>query len=204
MDKWAYHKAILKKFNFVLDVEAASSFPSDVDVTYSWGKPDYIYTQYIHKTGVVFAQITDDGRFLMLANRLYNNRSMGPKVEGPDGTFERNRPVSSHYQQTNRSPATSPLARPVQETHTSPLTREKEKLQTAEEIKDEVEAFCRDEEALKAFYETAIKPPASPSPRMTPTVRSAPVFDVVVPSLRLPPPTTGTNVRDPSPQASKP
>jgi hypothetical protein len=204
VDKWAYHKAILRKFNFVLDVEAASSFPSDVDVTYSWGEPDYLYTQYIHKTGVIFAQITDDGRLLLLANRLYNNRSTVSRVEGTDGTFERNRPVSSHHQQANRSPTSSPLARPVSETHLLPLAREKEKLLTAVDIKDEVEAFCRDEEALKAFYEIAIKPHASPSPRMTPSVRSAPIFDVAVPSLRLPPPTTGANVRDPSPQASQP
>ena len=205
VDNWAYHKAILKKFNFVLDVEAASSFPSDVDVTYSWGKPSYRYTQYIHKTGVVFAQITDEGQFLMLANRLYNNRSMGSRLEGVDGTFERNRPASSHHQPTYRSPPASPLARPVQEAHASwALTREKEKLPTAEEIKVEVEAFCKDGEALKAFYETAIKPPATPSPRMTPTVRSIPILDDAVPSLRLPPPTTAANVRDLSPQTSKP
>ncbi|QSZ28751.1 hypothetical protein DSL72_003256 [Monilinia vaccinii-corymbosi] len=70
-----YQKAIMKKFNFVLDIEAAKNFPSNVDVTYSWGRPDYTYTQYIHRSGVLLAQITDDGNFLLLANRLYNNRT---------------------------------------------------------------------------------------------------------------------------------
>lgn len=74
-----YHKAILKKFNFVLDMEAARNFPSDVDVQYSWGKPDYRYSQYIHRTGVVFAQITDDSDFLLLANRLFNSKASGLK-----------------------------------------------------------------------------------------------------------------------------
>ncbi|KIN00169.1 hypothetical protein OIDMADRAFT_124578 [Oidiodendron maius Zn] len=70
-----YQKAIMKKFNFVLDIEAAHNFPTNVDVTYSWGKPDFKHTQYIHRSGVVLAQITDDGNFLLLANRLYNNRT---------------------------------------------------------------------------------------------------------------------------------
>lgn len=201
-DKWAYHKAILRKFNFVLDVEAASSFPSDVDVTYSWGKPDYRFTQYIHKTGVVLAQITDGGQFLMLANRLCNNRSAAAKLDASDGNSDRQRPASAHQSihKRDRSPNASPLARPVSEVHTSSsLLKEKEKLLTAEEIKDEVEAFCLDADALREFYETAIKPPASPSPRMTATL---PVMDASVPSLRLPPPTTLPG-RDLSPQANK-
>ncbi|KAK3944920.1 vacuolar membrane-associated protein IML1, partial [Diplogelasinospora grovesii] len=70
-----YQKAILKRFDFVLDTEAASNFPSNVDVTYSWGRPDFRYTQYIHRSGVVIAQITDEGDFLCLANRLYSNKA---------------------------------------------------------------------------------------------------------------------------------
>lgn len=69
-----YQKAIMKRFNFVLDFEAASDFPPDVDVSYSWGKPMYKFPQYIHRSGMVIAQITDEGDFLLLANRLYNNR----------------------------------------------------------------------------------------------------------------------------------
>lgn len=74
-EKHLYQIAIMKRFSFVLDFEAASDFPSDVDVTYSWGKPDYRYPQYIHRSGTVIAQITDDGDFLLLVNRLYNNRN---------------------------------------------------------------------------------------------------------------------------------
>lgn len=74
-EKHLYQIAIMKRFSFVLDFEAASDFPTDVDVTYSWGKPDYRYPQYIHRSGTVIAQITDDGDFLLLANRLYNNRN---------------------------------------------------------------------------------------------------------------------------------
>src|SRR5256885_3690170 len=32
-----------------------------------------------HRSGIALAQITDEGDFLLLANRLYNNRSMGAR-----------------------------------------------------------------------------------------------------------------------------
>lgn len=73
--KQFYHKAILKKFDFVLDMEAASDFPSNVEVTYSWGKPDFKFTQYIHRSGGVLVQITDEGDFLLLGNRLHTTRA---------------------------------------------------------------------------------------------------------------------------------
>ncbi|KJZ77905.1 hypothetical protein HIM_02542 [Hirsutella minnesotensis 3608] len=70
-----YQTAILRSFDFVLDFEAASNFPSNVDVRYSWGNPDYQYTQFVHRSGVLLAQITHDGNFLVLANRLYSRRA---------------------------------------------------------------------------------------------------------------------------------
>ena len=81
-----YQKALLKRFDFVLDFEAASDFHPDVDVTYSWGKPDYTYPQYIHRSGSLIAQITDEGDFLLLANRLYSNRG------GLSGSSDQNVP----------------------------------------------------------------------------------------------------------------
>ncbi|EAQ88007.1 hypothetical protein CHGG_04626 [Chaetomium globosum CBS 148.51] len=74
-----YQKAILRRFDFVLDMEAASNFPSNVDVSYSWGRPDFRYTQYIHRSGSILAEITDDGHFLVLANRLYSSRAFAAR-----------------------------------------------------------------------------------------------------------------------------
>lgn len=67
-----YHKALLRKAGFVLDLESASSFSSKLDITYSWGRPDYEMTQFIHKSGLVLAQISADPKydFLVLPNRL--------------------------------------------------------------------------------------------------------------------------------------
>jgi hypothetical protein len=67
-----YHKALLRKAGFVLDLESASSFSSKLDITYSWGRPDYEMTQFIHKSGLALAQISKhpDHDFLILPNRL--------------------------------------------------------------------------------------------------------------------------------------
>ncbi|KAK8161263.1 hypothetical protein BKA80DRAFT_205850, partial [Phyllosticta citrichinensis] len=122
-DKHVYHKGILRKFGFVLDLEAASSFPTDVDVTYSWGRPSYRYTQFVHKTGVVIAQITDEGTFLLLANRLCNSRGAfgvglardTPKHPLQDAAPPPPPPIFGLKDQvTNfRSPFASPAMRPV-------------------------------------------------------------------------------------------
>ncbi|OCT44625.1 Vacuolar membrane-associated protein iml1 [Cladophialophora carrionii] len=74
-----YQKALLKRFNFVLDLEAPSEFPENVEIKYSWGDLDYRYTQFVHRSGVCLAQITDEGDFLLLANRLYNSRQASAK-----------------------------------------------------------------------------------------------------------------------------
>jgi hypothetical protein len=181
-DKFVYHKALLKKLHFVLDMESASSFPTEVDVSYSWGKPDYQYTQYVHKSGVVLAQITDEGSFLLLANRLYNDRTAGRRESGRIDTAERQfdrRPVGHHGGIRGRaSPMASPIHRPVPEPSSAGLDKVK---QTAEDIKEEVEAFCHSVVALKAFYAEQARPRASPSPHTTP------VMDSSVPELSLPP-----------------
>lgn len=75
LDPHFYHKAALKKFQFVLDTESARNFPADVNVKYSWGKPSYRWSQYIHRSGVLFCQITDEGLFLLVANRLCTVRT---------------------------------------------------------------------------------------------------------------------------------
>ena len=122
-EKHLYQIAILKRFSFVLDFEAASDFPADVDVTYSWGKPEYRYPQYIHRSGTVIAQITDDGDFLLLANRLYNNRNASnasyqdtnqSEISGDPGQdrdmgFFRSSPYRGNHR---HSPHTSPYNSP--------------------------------------------------------------------------------------------
>ncbi|GAO51003.1 hypothetical protein G7K_5115-t1 [Saitoella complicata NRRL Y-17804] len=69
-----YQIQLLKHFGFILDHVSASSFPANVDVRYSWGKPSYKYCQYIHRSGIAFTQIDDDGQIYWLTNRIFASR----------------------------------------------------------------------------------------------------------------------------------
>ncbi|RAQ99927.1 intracellular signal transduction [Stemphylium lycopersici] len=216
-DKFAYHKALLRKLNFVLDMEAASAYPPDVEVTYSWGSPDYKYTQFIHRSGGLLAQITDDGNLLLLANRLAHNRAkdnsrirhVDPyehKKATTDGSQSSRMPSTPAVERGNphRSPFASPLARPVQDAsllHTALTNHERSSAATTpclaaaaalspEQVKDEVEAFCSNASLLSLFYADALRHAPSPSPRILP------VGDDKIPSLGLPP---AISIRDASP-----
>jgi hypothetical protein len=213
LDKFAYHKALLRKLNFVLDMEAASAFPSDIDVTYSWGNPDYKHTQFIHRSGTLLAQITDDGNFLLLANRLAHNRAKDNSRIRPTDPYEHKKATADGSQSSrmpstpaeranpHRSPFASPLARPVQDSsllhtalqekwaHATTLLASSS-TQTPEQVKDELEAFCSDASLLSAFYSEAFRQAPSPSPRILP------VSDDKIPNLGLPP---AISIREASP-----
>jgi hypothetical protein len=213
-DKFAYHKALLRKLHFVLDMEAASAFPSDIEVTYSWGSPDYKYTQFIHRSGTLLAQITDDGNFILLANRLAHNRAKDNTRIRPTDPYEHKKATTDGSQSTrmpstpaeransHRSPFSSPLARPVQDAsmlHTAfqdkALTASTQVAHATamnpEQVKDELEAFCSDSALLSAFYNEALKQAPSPSPRIHPHG-----LDDKIPSLGLPP---AISIREASP-----
>ncbi|KAH9881908.1 hypothetical protein J1614_001079 [Plenodomus biglobosus] len=217
-DRFAYHKALLRRLNFVLDMEAANSFPSDVKVTYSWGIPDYKYTQFIHRSGTLLAQITDDGNFLLLANRLAHNRAKDNGRLRPVDPYEHKKATTDNSQSTRvpctpaernnayRSPFASPMVRPVQDSsllHTALANHDRHAAapvplatltqMTAEQVLDEVEAFCQNPDRLSAFYREAFRHAPSPSPRILP------VLDDKIPSLGLPP---AINIREASPANS--
>lgn len=109
-DHHIYHKALLRRLDFVLDLESASSFPSDIKVKYSWGKPNYRYTQYIHKSGLVLVQITEDGNFLMLANRLCNHRAAASPKDTNNGASSKfaNSPTAPAYDNYHYNNSTRP------------------------------------------------------------------------------------------------
>ncbi|KAF7513011.1 hypothetical protein GJ744_011277 [Endocarpon pusillum] len=161
VDRLIYQKALLKKFNFVLDLEAASEFPPDVNVTYTWGKLGYRYPQFVHRSGVVLAQITDEGELYLLANRLYNTRSASAKDVA--GKFETKN--SQHWPKPasgivalnpqNPSPHPSPLVRASSDVPGSRDALNASGMAafiTPEQIKDDLEEFCHDTEKLIAFY----------------------------------------------------
>lgn len=175
-DPHFYQKALMRRFGFVLDIEAASNFPADVEVTYSWGRPDYRFTQYIHRSGLLLAQITDVGDFLLLANRLCNNRSAGSndKFERAEA---RDRRSGNHL-----SPFASPLVRATQDLPGLNAAQAAAAFSsvTAEELKELFEAFCSDVEGLRHFYDEVRSNVVSPS---LATIMPG----ASIPSLGLPP-----------------
>ncbi|KAJ3568302.1 hypothetical protein NP233_g5802 [Leucocoprinus birnbaumii] len=75
-----FEYAILRKFDFIVDVEAAELYPDTVDVVYSYRRLPYKYSQFVHRTGAAFIQVIggSDG-FLFLTNRLMGR--LAPKIK---------------------------------------------------------------------------------------------------------------------------
>ncbi|PGH19528.1 hypothetical protein AJ80_03863 [Polytolypa hystricis UAMH7299] len=192
-DRHYYHKALLKKHDFVLDLEAASAYPPDVDVSYSWGKPDYRYPQYVHRTGSVLAQITDDGYFLFLANRLFSGRGPTPK---DSGRFDRNeffRPRAATLDPL-ASPHLSPVVRASVESNTSGQYHAEalNVYRMADELKTEVEALCHDQSRLEAFFVEVAAQAKPASTKVSPTTSLA--MDSSIPTLELPASVVGRTI----------
>ncbi|EWC48619.1 hypothetical protein DRE_01841 [Drechslerella stenobrocha 248] len=160
-DIFPYHEAILKKFNFVLDLEAAKNFPQDVEVTYSWGTPSYKYTQYIHRTGVVFVQISDLGDFLLLANRMYSQRGAADTGKydtsvRDDRGMRRGGGGSSGAAGGGGGGSTfphAPSAAYMTGSSFHPMLASQQTYVTADIVKEELIAFCKDPEKLQALYD---------------------------------------------------
>jgi hypothetical protein len=181
----------MKKFDFVLDFEASSSFPANVEVSYSWEKPDYRYPQYVHRSGAVISQITDEGHFIFLVNRLFGARGTAAR---DSSKFDRNefcRPRAATYDPLDRvSPLLSPTVRaspdggPLYHSYT-------ENSDIIDEIKTEFDSFCGDADRLEKFYAevSQARPfstkdsPAMPSP-----------LDSPIPTLELPASLVARNV----------
>ena len=173
VNEFPYQKAILKKHNFVLDLEAAKDFPASVDVSYSWGRPNYRLPQFIvSPEGVLLAQITDEGDFLLLANRLHSNRSStrdSHRIQNVDHHDHR----SSARGSPGRAISNAHLASPGASPYSSPKLRAtpdvgpgfaKLDMVTPERIAYDLEAFCNDVPALEAFYDEVLNKTVTPVP----------------------------------------
>lgn len=225
--KHFYQVAILKRFDFVLDVEAASNFPSNVDVSYSWGKPDFKYSQYIHRSGLLLAQITDDGDFLLLANRLYTNRPSNPRdkemraaaASDPPPLNDRSGRMSySSYgipADTSSGPLPSPLLKPAPYYYQSPALKPIDQLSKAtplmspnpEYLKSGFEEFCGDASGLEAFYRDALEKgqgiQGTPATAIAPSTLEA-VPEASIPMLGLPPGVLGGSDNSPAKRLNSP
>ncbi|KAI9373581.1 hypothetical protein BJX61DRAFT_502326 [Aspergillus egyptiacus] len=210
-DPHYFQKLILQKFDFVLDFEAWSAFPPDVEVSYSWGKPDYRYPQYIHQSGSLLVQITDEGDFLVLANRLVSTRTVAnnrdlPRHDRLDRS-EQYRTRAGIYDPVDRlSPRLSPLVRPIHDIAGSSSPQGQSSFDAAnlyrapENILHGLEEFCNDPVRLGQLYSESFTHPASA--KAAPTTAS--FIDSAIPSLELPAPVINRHISPPPGTPSRP
>ncbi|KAK9462498.1 uncharacterized protein V1516DRAFT_670425 [Lipomyces oligophaga] len=84
-DKLFYQKQALLRLDYVLDTDAAEALiggTPDVEIVYSWGKPHFTYSQYVHKTGAMLAELVPEtGEIVLVRNPLAGNKSgMSPST----------------------------------------------------------------------------------------------------------------------------
>jgi hypothetical protein len=190
-ETFPYQRALVRKFDFVLDYEAASTFDPGVDVSYSWGKPDYQFTQFIHKSGGLLLQIDGDGNLMLTANRLCVNRCTTAREASKYGIERREKRNFS----TPAPPShASPFLNAFKQTEPQSVLSKNSFTEASVEpevVAQKLELFCSDAEKLRVFYEDALRPSVSPSPHLTPrqTPRQTPVLSATsaIPHLGLPP-----------------
>lgn len=80
-----FESALLRKFGFVLDIEAASTYSEQIDPVYSYRRAPFRYSQWVHRSGVVFAQtLGGSNGFLFLTNRLMAPGRMGTSLKSKE------------------------------------------------------------------------------------------------------------------------
>lgn len=86
--EWYFEYAILRKFGYILDIEAEQSYSDAVDVNYSYRRASFRQSQFVHQSGRAFVQVMG-GRegFYWVTNRLLAASTAFP-VGGPDARNE--------------------------------------------------------------------------------------------------------------------
>ncbi|KAH9180434.1 hypothetical protein EDB89DRAFT_2110549 [Lactarius sanguifluus] len=78
-----FEYSLLRRFGFVLDIEATNSYPAHVDAVYSYRRAPFAYSQFVHRSGVAFVQVLGGTQgFLFLTNRLMGSGRIGANPVG--------------------------------------------------------------------------------------------------------------------------
>jgi hypothetical protein len=80
-----FEYALLQRFGFILDIEAADMYSEQVDVVYSYRRSPFKYSQFVHRSGVCFVQVLGGSLgFLFLTNRLMGPGRMGTAMKSKE------------------------------------------------------------------------------------------------------------------------
>ncbi|KAJ8522922.1 hypothetical protein ONZ45_g618 [Pleurotus djamor] len=83
--KCYFEYALLRRFDFILDIEASEMYPEQIDVVYSYRRSPYKYSQFVHRSGVAFIQVLGGSQgFVFLTNRLMGPGRMGATVKAKE------------------------------------------------------------------------------------------------------------------------
>ncbi|KZV77652.1 hypothetical protein PENSPDRAFT_621231 [Peniophora sp. CONT] len=129
-----FEYALLKRFNFVVDVEPPGFHPSaaEVEPVYSYRRAPFTHPQFVHRSGVAFVQIIGGEKgFVFLINRLVG---AGRVREGLGGS-------------TSAAGGTG--------------TKGSRLAAMAEDLRKQLYAFCSDAVALSEFYDKEVSQLAS-------------------------------------------
>lgn len=73
-----FQTQLLRSLGYILDVEADPNFSRSIVSEYSYRKEAFDTSQFIHKSGTCFVQLTSEGDgFLLLKNRLFLSHRQG-------------------------------------------------------------------------------------------------------------------------------
>ncbi|OLY81018.1 Vacuolar membrane-associated protein iml1 [Smittium mucronatum] len=98
-----FEREFLFAHGFVLDVEAEYSFPDESQVIrkYPFSRQPHKYPQFIHRSGMIFVQISDSGTFLWSTNYLYASHFSNTKTSIHSTTES----IRSDANETHASPS---------------------------------------------------------------------------------------------------
>jgi DEP domain-containing protein 5 len=83
-----FEGCLLRHFDYVLDICSSEHYGSQAEVIYSYRNYPFTFSQYVHKSGLAFAQIIEGKGFRWLTNRLATIRQMSMHDQ-PRGLQER-------------------------------------------------------------------------------------------------------------------
>lgn len=71
-----FEACLLRRFHYVPDIPCSRYYSSDIDVYYSYRNSEFTYSQYVHQSGLAFAQIREGKGYSWLTNRLATIRQV--------------------------------------------------------------------------------------------------------------------------------
>lgn len=144
-DPLYFHKYALKEIGYYLDVELISERARQaLDIQFSWGKPFYEHSQYLHKSGLALVQVLADGQFVWMTNFLTASKIgvHSPQRDAAQGVYQSSPTMAG----LGGTPGSSPTMAAAAATGAS-----------SEYLLDELKALCADPGRLSELYAKAME-----------------------------------------------